>query len=230
MTTRQAPKKLSPVKAGLIGAGLFMLAMIAWVVINAVRNGFDLSHSPLAEHTALLTDSVKSKLPIAYVYKSKIQGAQSNYNFENGFHLTIYQVALKEAKPLGQLLKLNDQRPSRTSEVISPYAETPFLTMTKSTSEVDEVSSVNFRYLGPAITSLVQNDSLAYYHLKFKKFSISYDDDGNDVWGLSKTSAPCSISLAFIKKRKTLYIIMLYKNENQDIEFPADKLYNMLKK
>jgi hypothetical protein len=223
-------KRPSPWKAGLIGAGLFMLAGISWVVVAAIRNGFDLSHTPMPEHTALLTDSVRDKLPIAYVYKSKIQGAQSNYNLPGNFHLTIYQVALTDNKPLAQILKLNDEKPSQTSGVVSPYAETPFLKMTKSTSEVDDVSSVKFRFEGPQLTNLDQNDSLACYHLKFSQFSISYNDAGNDIWGLSKTSSPCSISLSFIKKKKILYIVMLYKNENQDVDFAADRLCKMLKK
>ncbi|MES2376280.1 MAG: hypothetical protein V4553_06870 [Bacteroidota bacterium] len=220
----------SPFKVALIGVGLFIVAGIALVVIPAIRNGSNLSHTPLPEHTALFTDSVRDKLPMAFVYKSKIQGAQSNYNLPGDFHLTIYQIALTDNKPLKQILNLNDEKPSQTSEVFSPYQDNSFLKMTKSTSAVDSVSAVYFRYNGPLLKSLIQNDSLACYYLKFSQFSISYNDTGNDIWGLSKTSAPCSISLSFIKKKKTLYIVMLYNNKTQDIDFPADKLYNMLKK
>ncbi len=223
------PKRPSSFKAALIGVGLFILAGFIWVIVPAIRNGFDSSHTPIPKHIALLTDSVRDKLPMAYVYKSKIQGAQSNYNLPGYFHLTIYEVALKTNQPLRDVLKLNDKEPDRTNEVVSPY-ESNFLTMTKSTSAVDDVSTVYLRYDGQLVKSLVQSDSLAYYHLKYKKFSISYDDDGNDVWSIAKQSYQPSISVAFIKKKKTLYIIMLYRSENEDLDFPVDKLNNMLKK
>jgi hypothetical protein len=216
-------------KAGLIGAGLFMLAGFIWVIIPAIRNGFDLSHTPLTHHVELFKEATRSKLPMAYIYKSKIQGAQSNYNLSDGFHLTIYQVALKDNQALGQILKLNDKNPDRTSEVFTPYVESSFLTMTKSASAVDSVSLVHFRYDGPLMKSLVQNDSMAYYHFKYNKFSISYDDASNDVWGVAKEHYQPSISVAFIKKKKVLYIVMLFKVEKEDVDFPANKLYNMLK-
>ncbi|MGF7082256.1 hypothetical protein [Mucilaginibacter sp. UYCu711] len=223
-------KRPSPLKVVLIGFGLYILVEFIMVIIPAIRNGFDSSHTPLPEHTTLLTYSVQSKLPQAFVYKSKIQGAQSNYVFADGFHFTIYQVALKINQPLSRILKLNDKEPNRTYEVFSPYQESEFLKMTKSTSAVDSVSAVYFRYNGQLIKSFVQNDSLAYYHLKYNKFSISYDDAGNDVWSIAKQSYQPSISVAFIKKEKTLYVVMLYRTENENLDFPADKLYNMLKK
>lgn len=222
-------KRRPPWKVGLICFGLYILIQFIWVIVPAIRNGFDSSHTPIPKHIALLTDSVRDKLPMAYVYKSKIQGAQSNYNLPGHFHLTIYEVALKTNQPLIDVLKLNDKEPNRTYEVVSPN-ESNFLTMTKSTSAVDDVSTVYLRYDGQLVKSLVQSDSMAYYHLKYKKFSISYDDDGNDVWSIAKQSYQPSISVAFIKKKKTLYIIMLYRSENEDLDFPADKLNNMLKK
>jgi hypothetical protein len=229
MTLSKKPSP-SPFKVGLIAVGLFILAGFIAVVIPAIRNGFDSSHTPVPEHTALLTDSVRNKLPIAYVYKSKIQGAQSNYNLPGDFHLTIYEVALKTNQPLSGILKRNDKEPNRTNEVFSPYKDSKFLKMTKSTSAVDSVAAVYFRYDGQLIKSLVQSDSLAYYHLKYNKFSISYDDAGNDVWGIAIEHYQPSISVAFIKKKKTLYVVMLYRNEDENIDFPADKLYNMLEK
>ncbi|MBC7399629.1 MAG: hypothetical protein H7289_06765 [Mucilaginibacter sp.] len=217
-------------KTALIGVGLFILAGFTWVIIPAIRNGFNLSHTPLPEHTALFTDTFRSKLPVAYVYKSKIQGAQSNYILPADFHLTVYQVGLKDYQSLSRILRLNDKKPERTFEVYSPYQEDSFLTMTKSTSKVDSVSSVFFRYDGPLLKGLMQNDSLAYYHLKYNKLSISYDDGGNDVWSIAKEHYQPSISVAFIKKKKTLYIVMLFKTANENMDFPSDKLYNMLKK
>jgi hypothetical protein len=208
---------------------LFPACIILWLIISLVRNGSDVSRKPLSEHNNLFTKEVQGQLLNPFVYKSKIREPESNYILDNDFHLTVYKLDLKSDKPLSQILRLTGN-PNRSYEPYGSYAEESYLKLTRSENKNDSISNVNFRYKGIPIRTIVKNDSLACFYLKFNAFSLSDDEDSdNDVWGEAQHSDHAVLSLAFIKKKKSLYVIMLFKTKDENRDFQPDLLYSMIK-
>jgi hypothetical protein len=211
---------------------LVPICIILWLVYTMVRNGFDLSREPLPEYNSLFTKDVQSQLQHPFVYKSKIREPESNYILDNDFHLTVYKLDLRTNNmPLNRFLILDNEYSNKGFNAVSNYADDSILEMTRASNKIGPVSTLHFKHQGNLIKVIAQNDSLVCYYLKFKNFSLSYDGDSDkDICGQIKKSDNASISLAFIKKKKSLYVIMLFKTKDENKDFQPDLLFSMIKK
>jgi hypothetical protein len=219
------------IKVGFIALGLFTVIIFIWLFYSMIREGFDLSRKPLPEYSNLFTKEARSKFPAPYTYKSKIKEPQINYNLDNNFHLTIYRVILVNNKqPLKSLVNLQNERSERSFDAVSSYADDAYLEMTGSAEKIGPISTINFKYQGDSIKTIAKNDSLECYYLKFNTFSILYDKDSvNHIWGQAKKSN-AAIDIAFIRKKKYAYVILLFRMSEENRGFQPDLLYNMLEK
>jgi hypothetical protein len=223
-------KRKIRIRVVLIILGIYVLGNFSYLGYRAFINGTDLTFKPLPEHNNLFIKEMQGELQKPFVYKSKVREAESNYNLPDDFHLTVSKLDLRSDKSLSQILKLQGN-PIRSYEPYGSYDEDSILKMTRTTDEVDVVSIVNLRFQGSLLKRIIKNDTLACYYLKFKKFSISYDENSdNDIWGESEGANNAVISLAFIKKKKFLYVIILFKNKNEDRDFQPDLLYSYIRK
>jgi hypothetical protein len=209
---------------------IFIAVNIFPLVFVALRNGTDISLIPLPEYNDLFIEGIQSQLTHAHIYRSKIREPESNFILSNNFHLTVKKIKLSADKPLNEILILQNKQSEYSYQVFGSYADDEFLHLRGGTEKIDTVSKVNFWYRGNFI-KISENDSLHCYYLKFKNFSISYDGNSDyDLWGEAKSADDAAISLAFLKKKKSLYIIMLFRTENEKQDFKPDMLYSFIKK
>jgi len=89
-------------------------------------------------------------------------------------------------------------------------------------------STVHFNFKGDDIKSIAKNDSLYCYALKFKSFSISYNNATKDIAAVAdEPNTPAQ--LAFIKEGKALYIVLLNTKEQHE-EIRPNLLYSIINK
>ena len=96
------------------------------------------------------------------------------------------------------------------------------------------VSDLHLTLNGNSIKTIVKNDSVASYYLKFKDFSLKYGlDDDVDIYakyGAREFSSvnPIPINLLFLKRNKFVYFIVL-SVYNLNMPLHEDTLYRLLK-
>jgi len=211
--------------------GVYFASQFLWLGYVMLRNGFNISRKPLSEYNNLFAVEVQDKLQEPYVYKSKIREPESNYILPDDFHLTVKKIDLRFDKSLSEIIKLEYKQSQHIEQPFSSYSEDSRLNLQATEREIDTVSTISLRYQGISIITMAKNDTLVCYYLRFKRISISYDGNSySDIWGESQGATDAVISLAFLKKKKSLYIIMLFKTKDENRDFQPDMLYSLIKK
>jgi hypothetical protein len=214
----------------IISVLLFPALIMSWLIYTAIREGFDVSNEILPEYNNLFTKEGQNKLRTPITFKDKIKGPQTNYILEGRFHVSVFKIKLETDKKLNELIDLKNQHTSRSFDVDDPIVDNSFFEMIAYSDKIDLVSDVDLSYEGEPVKTIAKNDGITCYYLKIETFSLSFNSNSiNDIWGHSKGSDKIPISIAFIKKGKVVYCLLLAIDKGKQ-EFQPNLLYSLIKK
>jgi hypothetical protein len=184
----------------------------------------------LPEYNELFTAEIQSKLQILATVETSSREPVSNYDYDSKYHIKVFKIDLVHAAGLDQMLIERREHTDRLSGFVNPMVHNSFFEMSYMTGKRGPVSKVNFRFDGDTIEKVGKTDSIACYYLKIGTFAVGYDKEAaNDIWGSAADNGPIPVSVAFIRKQKFLYLILLNVDRGpQTMQHRA--LWDILKK
>jgi hypothetical protein len=204
----------------------FIFTKMIFAMINEHMKS---SNKVITEYNDLFTKEAQSKLKILATVETSTRNPVSNYEYDEGFHLKVFKMNLANSDNLEKIINEKNQHANRISDVVNPLVDKPFFEMSYRTGKPDSVSKLNFTFEGDAIQRIAKNDSLACYYLKIGTFAVGYNNDpDNDIWGSAADQGEIPISVLFLKKRRSLYLIFIHVDQGTQ-EMAPDILYKMIK-
>ena len=211
----------------LVLFGLCILYQFARMGYALLDDWPTVSHSSLPEYKSLFSKQAQSKLEIIATTTSKKSLPTSSYVYDNQFNIFVYKEYLSDNSGLTNIMTYQNASDISSNAIYCELPSTDF-TMRKKIGKSEAVSSVHFSFSGDSIKSIVKNDSLYCYYFKFKTFTINYNLEPYDIIAKAdKSNIPGSV--AFIKKGKTLYIIVMSVTEHGQ-QMQQNLLYSMINK
>jgi hypothetical protein len=209
--------------------GFIFLTIFSTLIYTMVRSGFDTSKNTLPEYNALFAPNALPKLKVLSTYKSNIRQATSSYIYDDKFNVFVYKIILSKEVSLKNLISCKNEGLSIFQDLnITSGLPSLGFQMKINSWQTSKVSSIELVSAGDSIQSIIMNDSLFCYYLKFKKFAIGYNNSAYDIVGYAdKLGVP--ISLAFIEKKNFVYGVLMSKAEDS-ANMQPDLLYSIIKK
>ncbi|MDN5284638.1 MAG: hypothetical protein JWR38_912 [Mucilaginibacter sp.] len=212
----------------IILAGAVSLGIILFTVYTMMDAQISYSVTPMPEYNNLFTKDVQQKLHILTTIRSRNREPIATYTYENRFNICVSKILLSKDLPLKRLISFQN---TFSFQSFNPfYADLPSFNfhMNIKASKSVSASIVHFKYSGNPGIAIKKNDSLYCYYLKFKTFSINYNDESDDILAYSDESV-IPAGFAFVKKNSFLYVIIITEAEGKKALEP-DLIYNIINK
>ena len=209
---------------------IFPAGIMLWLFYSLIREGADISHQSIPEFSNLFTKETQDKLQTPITFRSKIRQVETNYLFGKNFHVTVSKVILTEDKSLKNIILEKDEPASKDFDVFSEVIDNSHFSLIQYSNKIELVSDLDFTYAGDSINTLAKNDSLYCFYLAAKTFSIAFNGGAaKGFWGGAKGTNKMPLCVAFIKKKKNLYFIVLASNDGEN-KLEPNLLYQMIQK
>ncbi|TSJ42673.1 hypothetical protein FO440_00330 [Mucilaginibacter corticis] len=223
------PLKSSSWKRMLIVLGLILAIIFGNMIYIAVSDQSVSAKISLPEFDTLFTKEARNKLQINRTLKTRNREPVSTYVYDNKFQVIVIKVRLLHNLSLHQILNLkNETSNQRMNAVYSSLPSNNSMTINLKAGKEIMASTVHFDFNGGIMNTVMESGNVYCYSYSFDSFSIRYDDEPYDIvaTGDKKLS---QIQTAFIKKDKSLYIILLNADDPK-IQMEPNLLYSMIKK
>lgn len=181
------------------------------LIFATLNQHIQTSKAALAEYDNLFATEAKRKLKIVVTAKSATRNPVSNYTYNERFNIEVFKIDLTGDKSLKEILLEKNKHAEEISGILHPEVDNSFFIMKTRIGKVDTTSVINFTFEGDSIQTIAKNDSIACYYLKIGTFSVGYDNNPQvDIWGSQVDEGKVPISIAFLKKKKTIYFLLLH--------------------
>jgi hypothetical protein len=208
--------------------GLFALYEFSTMIYTMLDDQETSSKIPLKEYNNLFSKETQDKLQILATVKSRNREPISTYIYDTRFNLCVLKVILFKNSDLKNVIKYQNRTSYKTLNATYSGLPSSNFDMSIKAGKSVIVSLLYFKFSGDSIKSIVKNDSLYCYYLKFKTFSINYNNEPYDVIGnADESNIPASI--AFKKRGDFLYIIIITVAKGKE-ELQPGLLYSLINK
>lgn len=219
--------------------GLFALILMVFVnSIKQIANSpeiVEIRDSIPSEDSGLFDNEYMDQLKPNKIYTEKGRASVSLISFGKDYHLFIYPIALIGDIPFRKLLSIQAQGSTTTNlKVYSIITHNNLIKFKYLDEPASPVAKIFIRVSGDSLQNVIENDTIASYHLLCKNFSISYMEDGPVSIFMEGTDRPFGYTiipadLMLLKRQKKVYLLIMTPN-NFKKGIPADLLYNIVRK
>jgi hypothetical protein len=204
-------KKMIRKTAGMriiILAGIVSMGIILFTIHTVMDAQITRSVTSLAEYNNLFAKDVQAKLHILATTTSRKREPISTYIYENKYNICVSKIILSKDLPLKELIRFQNESSYQPLDMF--YADIPSFNfhMNIKAGKGAVASVIHFKYSGDSVVIVKKADSLFCYYLKFKTFSINYNNETDDILAYSDESI-IPAGFAFIKKDRSLYVIII---------------------
>jgi len=167
------------------------------------------------------TKKTASGLPVSSVIYTC-----NNTEGVNGYIVEVFRVGLKNNAPLDEIVRA-------AKGEIQPNMDTAFVKLREGGFDLkykdgkpDSISKVTWTCDGDVLKLNYKTDSLLYYDIKFKHFSLKYDNGSTFIADKTAFFFQQTGKVIFMKKNKALYTIFI---SDADVpEMKADTVLSLL--
>jgi len=221
----------------IVGIFLVSLVINSFLTMSKLKSSFKdedkLIDSVPTEYRDLFIPIDKGKFIGALSYSNNFRNPFTTVDYENGKYCIIIN-KLKESN--NTVISISERKSANVQQskgfVYNVINENYFEVSYKSGKQ-DTPKNIRLTFAGDSFKTLLKNDSVAYYYLMFRNFSISYGKSGvvdlaAEVKGSSifqKRRQP--IEILFLRKNDNLYLLMMSVNQNK-INLEPGSLYKII--
>lgn len=205
---------------------MFLVGIFSTIIYTMIDDWETSSKIPLAEHYNLFAEEAQSKLSLLATTKSRNRETTSSYIYDKRFNLFVLKMILVNDYGLKEIINFKNESSYITMNAVYSGLSNYNMDMNIKSGKSVLVSTVNFKQSGGPIKLIQESDRFYCYYYKFKTFSINYNDEPYDIIAEANDTA-LPTSLAFIKKGKFLYIIIMNVAKGKEAMEPK-QLYDII--